>query len=434
MGIVEIIKRNIHVKNSEDEIKTPPVIYNPYFTEKYTGEDGKDIIDTNGRFLINRTRKNLEYISHEELNDSLLTNLKDTILSGVYLNSDPENEEALNYLKEKISYDYLEVMKEIIGQSAVYGECFIRPLIRNDSVKPIFLKVDDEKYFMNILFDEFDDVSMFIHTFPVFKNNIDESGGKITINVEELDAKSTKYEPDELIRCVWDVFEGRPRGCTEKSLDQSYRKLELDQQGVLIVYKNSNAIVVSPATDNNGYPIFGNQEIPEEYDEEMANIFNNTQKTGAIVLPSLLNANMLGNGNLPSSFDKYYNIYKSSIYRAYNVPKILFETDGGTYNLGTAVLSERDKNINSRREWLNNIMVKLFDKELEGTNYPEGAVYLSWIVEVDEENSSKVVNEPISKEAEGAPKNNEEKKIEQPNNNEKIIENEQKIQDEGATA
>ena len=360
----------------------------------------EDSIDWNQELpsLIKPTIKNFRLCYEKsDIVKGIIEDLVIKSISGWELEAEPNAPEgALEYIQSEAErLDFMSLFHEVATNNIVSGAMYHNIVKKEGQLFLRELAFDGENYRIKEIYDDYTGSEIIGYKQRVLKNrNTNKDWLKkdfFDLN-EELEIVEFDFYPDEVLASHFFERNGKYKGLVENVIDEAYMVGLLTRMMPQVVFKQTNTMILHGGNKDKQEINIGKKII-----NKAVRAITNYHRKGVVYLPFGLDAEMIGNTNLPAIQD-YISKLEYLIFVGLVSPKAIF--DGSSSNRSTAVV-QLDSDKSGRVLFQQFIQYKLdqwaekvINILLDMRNYPTGCIKVNFNPQtVEEATDETVLNE-----------------------------------------
>lgn len=304
-------------------------------------------------------------------------------ISGWRLEGD--NQDALDYVEEEAKrLDFMSLFHEVATNNIVSGAMYHNVIKKSGKLYLRELAFDGENYRIKEVWDDETGSEIVGYKQRVRKNkntNKDWLKKNYFDLREELEYVEFDFFPEEVIASHFFERHGKYKSMVENVMDEAYMLSLLLRMMPQIVFKQTNTMILHGGNKDRKEVNLGKRII-----KRAVEAITNYHRKGVVYLPYGLDAEMIGDTNLPKLQD-YISRLEKTIFIGLSTPPSVF--DGSSSNRSTAVV-QLDSDKSGRVLFQQFIQYKLaqwiqivINILLSMRGYPEDCVWVNFNPEVN---------------------------------------------------
>jgi len=319
------------------------------------------------------------------IEDLVIKSISGWVLEG-------NNQEAIDYINEEAKrLDFMSLFHEVATNNIVSGAMYHNIVKKKGKLYLRELAFDGENYRIKEIYDDETGSEIIGYKQRVLKNrNTNKDWLKTAyfdLN-EELEAVEFDFLPEEVLASHFFERHGKYKSMVENVMDEAYMLNLLLRMMPQIVFKQTNTMILHGGNKDRKEVNLGKRII-----KKAVAAITNYHRKGVVYLPYGLDAEMIGDTNLPKLQD-YVSRLEKTIHIGLSTPPSVF--DGSSSNRSTAVVqldSEKSGRVLFQQfiqykltQWIQNVINIL----LEMRGYEQDSVWVNFnpVVNTDDDGNS----------------------------------------------
>lgn len=241
---------------------------------------------------------------------------------------------AVAFIEEEAKrLDLMSLLVEVVTNNIVDGSMYHNIVIEQGVLYLRELAFDGDNYRIKEVYDDETGAKIVGYKQKVLKNqNTNKGWQKKKFDELKEDLKEIEYDfrPEQVLASHFFTKHGQYKSMIENVLDEAYMLNLLLRMMPQIVFKQTNTMILHGGNKDRKEVNLGKRII-----RKAVNAITNYHRKGVVYLPYGLDAEMIGDTNLPK-LENYINRLEKSIFIGLSTPPSVF--DGSSSNRSTAVV------------------------------------------------------------------------------------------------